>query len=79
MILFIFMKPFEILQMEKIKEKKENGMSDADRVKALRNALDDIVELCDTDRVRPKMKLALIETFARLARGLTNDENNVYE
>ena len=54
-------------------------MSDADRVKALRNALDDIVELCDTDRVRPKMKLALIETFARLARGLTNDENNVYE
>lgn len=54
-------------------------MSDADRVKALENALDDIVELCDNDRVRPKVKLALIETFARLARGLTNAENNVYE
>ena len=54
-------------------------MSDMDKVKALRNALDDIVDICDTDRIRPKMKLTLVETFARLALGLSHDENNVYE
>ena len=54
-------------------------MSDMDKIKALRNALDDIVDICDTDRIRPKMKLSLVETLARLALGLTNEENNVYE
>ena len=58
---------------------KENSMSDTDKIKALRNALDDIVDTCDTDRIRPKMKLSIVETLARLALGLTNDENNVYE
>ena len=54
-------------------------MSDTDKIKALRNALDDIVDTCDNDRIRPKMKLSIVETLARLALGLTNDENNVYE
>ena len=54
-------------------------MSDMDKIKALRNALDDIVDICDNDRIRPKMKLSLIELIAGLALGLSHDENNVYE
>ena len=54
-------------------------MSDMDKIKALRSALDDIVDTCNNDRIRPKMKLSLVETLARLALGLTNDENNVYD
>mgnify|MGYP003338633935 CR=1 FL=1 len=54
-------------------------MSDMNKVKALRNALDDIVDTCNNDRIRPKMKLSLVETLARLALGLSHDENNVYE
>ena len=66
--------------MQKSKDAgKKNSMNDMDKIKALRNALDDIVDTCDNDRIRPKMKLSIVETLARLALGLTNDENNVYE
>jgi hypothetical protein len=54
-------------------------MNDMDKIKALRNALDDIVELCDNDDIRTKIKLTLIETNARLALTLHQEENNVYE
>ena len=54
-------------------------MDNVEKVKVLQKALDDIIEICDIEAIRLTMKMDLVESIARLARGLTDDENNVYE
>jgi hypothetical protein len=54
-------------------------MNDMEKIKALKNALADIVDICNNDRIRPKIKLAVIEMTASLTLGLNEEKNNVYE
>lgn len=43
------------------------------KMESLKNALDNIRQICENENIRPKMKLCLVETIAGLALGLNDD------
>lgn len=44
------------------------------KMESLKNALDNIRQICENENIKPKMKLTFVGTIAGLALGLTNDD-----
>lgn len=43
------------------------------KIECYKNALDNIRQICENDRVKPKMKVTLINTIAGMTMGLTDE------
>jgi len=60
-------------KQKKIYHQPESIFLMANQVESLKNALDNIRQICENENIRPKMKLCLVETISGLALGLNDD------
>jgi len=60
-------------ERKKIHHQPESIFLMENKMESLKNALDNIRQICENENIRPKMKLCLVETIAGLALGLNDD------